>query len=105
MKLQFATITTLLLMQLATLHAANLTNLRCENRKNPLGIDVQKPRLSWIMVDSFEEATVRNQKQTAYQILVASSAELLKQNQGDCWDSGKVASDQSISVRYTTMPP
>ena len=104
MKLQFATITTLLLMQLATLRVANLTNLRCENRKNPLGIDVQQPRLSWVMVDSFEEPMVRNQKQTAYQILVASSETLLKQNQGDCWDSGKVVTDQSIAVRYSGLP-
>ena len=27
--------------------AADLVNLRCEYRDNPLGIDVAKPRLSW----------------------------------------------------------
>ena len=36
----------------------------------------------------------------AYQILVASSSELLSRNQGDLWDSGKVDSDQSIHVDY-----
>jgi alpha-L-rhamnosidase len=42
----------------------------------------------------------RGEVQTAYQILVASSPELLKANGGDLWDTGKVRSDQSINVRY-----
>jgi alpha-L-rhamnosidase len=42
----------------------------------------------------------RGLKQTAYQILVASSEELLKQDKGDLWDSGKVMSDQSVNVEY-----
>lgn len=47
----------------------------------PLGIDETQLRLSWLM-----ESKQRWERQTAYQILVASSAELLKQNKGDCWD-------------------
>ena len=42
-------------------------NLRCEYRVNPLGIDVTQPRLSWIVTSA-----ERGQKQTAYQVLVAS---------------------------------
>ena len=42
----------------------------------------------------------RGQKQSAYQVLVASSEALLKQDKGDLWDSKKVASDQSIQVEY-----
>lgn len=38
--------------------------------------------------------------QTAYRILVASSAEKLKQNTGDLWDSGKVDSGQSHLIPY-----
>ena len=38
----------------------------------------------------------RGQRQTAYQVVVASSPELLKQGQGDLWDSGKVASDRAV---------
>jgi alpha-L-rhamnosidase len=38
--------------------------------------------------------------QSAYQVLVASSLDLLKMNQGDLWDSGKVNSDQSVHVVY-----
>jgi alpha-L-rhamnosidase len=79
--------------------AANLTHLRCEYRENPLGIDAAKPRLSWQISDLKSEIP-RGQKQTAYQVLVASSEELLKKDKGDLWDSGKVASDQSIQAEY-----
>lgn len=70
-------------------------NLRCEYVKNPLGIDVLKPRLSWIVNDSRRGAL-----QTGYQILVASSKEILKNDIGDLWDSDKIESDQSIHVVY-----
>jgi len=72
-----------------------VTALRCEYRVNPLGIDVTEPRLSWII-----ESDQRDQKQNAYQILVASSQENLKKGQSDLWDSGKVNSDQSAQVVY-----
>ncbi|MGD0653748.1 MAG: family 78 glycoside hydrolase catalytic domain [Thermoguttaceae bacterium] len=77
------------------------TGLRCENLENPLGIDAVKPRLSW----NFESAKgagqiARGQKQTAYQILVASSLEKLAGDEGNLWDSGKVTSQQSIHVEY-----
>ena len=38
--------------------------------------------------------------QSAYHVLVASSAESLHRGQGDVWDSGKVSSDDSIQVAY-----
>ena len=69
--------------------------LRCEYRVNPLGIDVVKPRLCWIL-----ESNQRGQMQSAYQVLVASSEERLKRNKGDLWNSGKVKSDQSIHIAY-----
>ncbi|MBW8016902.1 MAG: Bacterial alpha-L-rhamnosidase [Planctomycetes bacterium] len=69
--------------------------LRCEYLVNPLGVDVDKPRLSWICKSSH-----RGQKQTAYHVLVASSREKLAKNVGDLWDTGKVQSDRSIHVAY-----
>ncbi len=69
--------------------------LRCEYLTSPLGIDVRQPRLSWIL-----NSPQRGQKQTAYQIVVASSAERLAQDQGDLWDSGKVASDDTTAIVY-----
>ena len=73
--------------------------LRCEYRINPLGIDVTEPRLSWII-----ESDQRDQKQNAYQILVASSQENLIKGQGDLWDSGKVDSSQTAHIVYKGKP-
>jgi alpha-L-rhamnosidase len=74
-------------------------NLRCEHLENPLGIDVSTPRLSWVL-----NSTERGERQTAWQVLVASSATRLQAGQGDLWDSGKVVSDRSIEVLYTGAP-
>lgn len=76
-----------------------LGSLTCEYRKDPIGIGVLQPRLSWKIYSD-----VNNQIQTAYQILVASSAELLKPGKADLWDSKKVNSDQSILVTYKGKP-
>jgi alpha-L-rhamnosidase len=73
----------------------SVANLRCEYRTDPLGIGVAKPRLSWTI--SSEQ---RGQRQTAYQILVASSVDALAKDQGDLWDSGKVTSDATSQVEY-----
>ena len=39
---------------------ANLTNLRCEYRVDPFGIDAQKPRLSWVIGDPKSEISNLN---------------------------------------------
>lgn len=74
------------------------TDLRCEYLRDPLGIDTAQPRLSW--VGHATAGAPRGQRQSAYQILVASSLKRLKADQGDLWDSGQISSDQSIQVRY-----
>lgn len=76
-----------------------VADLRCEYLTNPLGMEVVKPRLSWTL-----QSDERAQKQTAYQVLAASSAALLAQDQGDMWDSGRVASDQTLHVVYAGRP-
>ncbi len=85
---------------LAPLAASAVTvgQLRCEYLDDPLGIDVVQPRLSWIV--SADQRDARDQRQSAYQVLVASSREALEANQGDLWDSHQVNSDQSIQVHY-----
>ncbi|MEI6646872.1 MAG: alpha-rhamnosidase, partial [bacterium] len=70
-------------------------DLRCEYLANPLGIDSLNPRLSWVITSD-----QRSEIQSAYQVLVASSEDALTKDAGDLWDSGKVASDQSILVPY-----
>jgi hypothetical protein len=72
-----------------------ITELRCEYAKNPLGVDSPAPRLFWTL-----ESSVRGQRQTSYQILVASSQNLLGQNRGDLWDTGKVDSDETVQIPY-----
>jgi alpha-L-rhamnosidase len=94
----------MLLVPLATLHAVEVRDLRCDHRANPTGIDAEKPRLAWKMEVGDHESGVRGLKQSAYQVLVASSEALLNKDQGDMWDSGKVTSDQSIAVRYAGKP-
>ncbi len=78
---------------------AELNNLRCEYHNNPLGIDITSPRLSWIT-----QSDNRGWKQSAYQILVASSQENLDQDRGDLWDSGKTQVGQSIQIPYAGKP-
>ncbi len=72
-----------------------VVNLRCEYQKDPLGIDTAAPRLSWQIAGDR-----RGIRQTAYRILVSSQ----DSGDGDLWDSGKVASGQSLHVRYAGKP-
>lgn len=74
------------------------TNLQCESKPNPLGLTETSPRLSWQAVATVPEA--RGQYQTAYQIQVASSPQLLAANQGDLWDTGRVATNQTSQIAY-----
>ncbi|MFZ0733666.1 MAG: family 78 glycoside hydrolase catalytic domain [Candidatus Sulfotelmatobacter sp.] len=80
---------------LTTIASAAPVNLRCEYRTNPLGIDQTAPRLSWR-----SDSTERNWKQSAYEILVASSAQKLAAGDADVWDSGRTNSDDSINIPY-----
>ncbi len=76
-----------------------VTNLKTEGLVDPLGIDAAVPHLSWIM-----ESGERGEKQTAYQVLVSSSQEILERDKGDLWDSRKVESELSRFVPYKGAP-
>ena len=69
--------------------------LKCEYRTEPLDVDTVTPKLSWQLLSQ-----ERCAKQTAYQVLVSSSRDLLSAEQGDLWDNGKVLSSQNIHVKY-----
>lgn len=69
--------------------------LRIEYLKDPEGLDVQVPRLSWIL-----KGDGRNRYQSAYQILVASNPEKLTTGEGDVWDSGKTDSNATNQIEY-----
>jgi alpha-L-rhamnosidase len=73
--------------------------LRCEYRQDPLGIDEAQPRLSWIL-----ESSRRDQTQTAFRILVASTERQLREETGDLWDSGKVRTENTVNILYRGKP-
>jgi hypothetical protein len=85
-----------------TIRAARL---RCEYLENPLGIEALRPRLSWQLEamnkDQQTGEDLRGLRQTAYRILVASSASLLAKDAGDLWDTGKTLSNLTIQLGYS----
>jgi hypothetical protein len=74
-------------------------DLRCEYALNPMGVDVRAPRLFWKL-----KSDIGGARQTAYQILVGSSRDSLDRDQGDLWDSGRVASDETTHIPYAGKP-
>ncbi|MGW7682691.1 family 78 glycoside hydrolase catalytic domain [Kribbella sp. NPDC054772] len=70
-------------------------SLQTEYAVRPVGVDVPKPRFSWVADSPGYGAT-----QTAYRILVASAPELLTPEQADVWDSGKVESARTFGIEY-----
>lgn len=71
------------------------TSLRAEYEPSPVGLETQRPRLSWVV-----DPGVRGQSQRAYRVLVASSEDRLTPGRADKWDSGRVESGESIQVEY-----
>ena len=62
--------------------------LKVENLTNPLGLDTDTPRFSWVTTSGQNDV-----KQTAYEIVVSG-------DKGDLWNSGKVASDKQLWIPY-----
>jgi alpha-L-rhamnosidase len=75
--------------------ATSVTNLRTEYMQDPLGIDARKPRLSWQL-----RADRRGVAQTAYQVRVARSEADLQSARRLVWDSGRIATSDSIHRVY-----
>lgn len=86
-------------MTVASAAGLSVTNLRCEYLPNPRGLDEPAPRLTWQVASD-----QRGQRQSAYRILVASTTEKLVAGEGDLWDTGKVASEQTLNVAYAGRP-
>lgn len=69
--------------------------LSCNALEHPIAVENKQPLLSWkIKADGF------NREQLAYQILVASAPNLLTEKGTDVWNSHRVASAQSVHVKY-----
>ena len=69
--------------------------LLCENRTNPIGMDVTTPRFSWKLVSD-----KRSIMQTAYRVEVSESPSF----RGHVWDSEKIKSDSSVFITYKGQP-
>lgn len=74
-------------------------DLSCEHQRDPVGIGVRAPRLSWKL-----RAQTFNEAQTAYHLRAASSIEALVSGSADLWDSGKVVSGQSVLIPWGGKP-
>lgn len=75
-----------------------IRDMRVEHMQNPSVVDVEVPRLSW--VNEAVRTDARGERQTAYQVVVASSIENLRKGKYDVWDSGKHESEESNLVPY-----
>ncbi|CAI6014648.1 alpha-L-rhamnosidase [Cohnella sp. JJ-181] len=69
-----------------------IKELTCEYRSRPLGIDAQRPRLSWKL-----GSERRGAAQTGYRIQVAAGEADFSD---PLWDTGRVESDASLLIPY-----
>src|SRR5262249_52506417 len=77
------------------------TGLTCQllSRGAVTGVTGPTPKLGWVV-----PLSKHGDRQAAYQILAASSKELLVEGKADLWDSSKVESPESINVAYAGKP-
>ncbi len=73
--------------------------LSCEHTPEPMGIETSTPRFSWKL-----DSANNGEAQTARQILVSGSPELLAADKGDVWDSGWQQGSGSRLIPYAGPP-
>ena len=86
------------LLLAATAHAMPPGSLKVEHLAKPVGLDDANPRFSWQLTGDRPGLS-----QSAWQVLVATSSELLEPGKADLWDSGKTDSASTL-VRYAGKP-
>ena len=69
--------------------------LVCEFLVNPIGLETLAPRLSWRIDDKRNGAS-----QTAYRLVAASSPGKLDAGKPDLWDTGRVATCNTLDIAY-----
>ncbi|MDP4211773.1 MAG: family 78 glycoside hydrolase catalytic domain [Bacteroidota bacterium] len=95
-----ASLYTLLLLIAFFIHVVSyadigITGSSCENKINPLGVDLVNLHFSW-QLSSKENGNW----QKAYQIVCASSPENMESGKYDVWNSGRVPSSRSLLLAY-----
>ncbi|TFV96018.1 alpha-L-rhamnosidase [Algoriphagus kandeliae] len=71
-----------------------LDDLTVEYLEEPLGIDVEKPRFAWKLID---EEYSRGLSQTAYQIVVSDEGQ-------EVWNTGRIENSESLGIEYEGDP-
>ena len=72
-------------------------DMRVQALKNPLGIN-ENPVFSWQLVSDKKDE--KNERQTAYRILVSESEASLINETGMLWDSGVVKESRCFGILY-----
>ena len=91
MKLFIVLLSCMLTFQLPA-QKTSLSDLSCEHKVNPTGVDAPKPRFSWKL-----NSQERNVLQTAYSLRVSSTPNFSKDR---VWETGKVTSGESVLIPY-----
>jgi alpha-L-rhamnosidase len=87
----------LLFAQIVFAQKLLVTDLSCEHKINPIGIDIKAPRMSWKLSGSG-----RNIMQTAYRIRVATDKNFSSKK--TIWQTDKIKSDESVLQPYGGNP-
>lgn len=92
----------LIITEIGVFAKTEVSQLVCEYRTNPIGIDISQPRLSWKI-----RSNEMNVNQTAYEIRVAANESDVKAGKNLIWSTGKVLSSQSVHIKYngTALTP
>lgn len=76
---------------------------RCSDLlRNPPAVDIESPRLYWKV--ETKKKSARGLQQSAYQVQVATSNQLLSNDNPDLWDTGRVESSLSTQIEYEGAP-
>ncbi|MBC8009813.1 MAG: family 78 glycoside hydrolase catalytic domain [Burkholderiales bacterium] len=77
--------------------ALRVLDLRCDQLREPMGLENPKPQLNW----RIDAGGRRGARQTAYRIQASTT----RGGAADLWDSGRVASDETLGVVYAGRAP
>jgi len=75
-----------------------IVDLKCEHLEKPCGLNSRQPRLTWAL-----EGEGRNRRQTAYRIVAGLDPSQVALGTGSLWDTGKVASAQTLLIPYAGL--
>ena len=79
-----ALIISLLIAANTNVYSQQVIQLQCEHLTNPIGVDMDHPRLTWQMNDVSKGAA-----QTAYRVIVGTDSIAVSNQKGNAWDSKK----------------